>query len=63
MPRILEMKEIDGAVWARLQIDTTKDEGSVYIWTIDEAKRDRASAIRSFCFDLANQYIEREHLP
>ena len=57
MPRILEFKEINGAMWAR--IDLRGEEPSpVYLWTQSEAKAAKASAIRSFCFDFANQYIE-----
>jgi len=56
MPRILEIKKIDGHIWARL--DVLDEPSPVYVWTEGEAKREWASAIRTFCFALANRYIE-----
>lgn len=60
MPRILELKEIDGALWARIGMveDCPQEDSYIHLWTAKEAKDHKASAIRSFCFTLANAYIE-----
>jgi len=63
MPRILELKEIDGHIWARIPLTDAETTQSVYVVTSEEMKQREASAIRSFCFDLANRYIEKESNP
>jgi len=63
MPRILKFKQDDDGVWAKIEFDRNTDAANpppVYIWTLAEAKADRAQAIRDFCFALANSYIEEE---
>lgn len=57
MPRILELKEIDGHLWAKLPTPVEMPS-SVHLWTEDETKQAKISAIHDFCFALANQYIE-----
>lgn len=39
MPIIAELKEIDGAMWARLDIDLNSDEQAVSLWTDSEARK------------------------
>lgn len=64
MPRILEMKLIENEVWVKVQLDRNTDVlGSFYVWTAEEAKQHAASAIRTFCFELANSYIEKRWEP
>ena len=59
MPRILELKEINNEVWARL--DTPCLSG-FYIWSPEEAKAAKRKAVMDFCFSLANKYIEETFL-
>ena len=59
MPRILKLKEIDGAMWARVDVPP---DAPIYVWSYEEAKQDRKTAIQDFVFDLVNRYIE-ERMP
>ena len=60
MPRILEIKEISGEVWAKLNL--TEQTTPVYIWSLEEAKEAKRRAVVDFCFSLANKYIEETWL-
>ncbi len=56
MPKIIELKEIDGAMWARVEVDLSVDPGSVSLVTGDEMdaiKRD----VRMMCADLADDTV------
>lgn len=49
MPRITYLKEIDGALWARLELDMSTDHGAVHIFTDKEIKKlkdDERMAVR-----------------
>ena len=64
MPRILKFSRgQDDGIWAKIEFDRNTDTANpppVYIWTLDEAKADRAQAIRDFAYALTNRYIEEE---
>lgn len=47
MPKIAEIKEIDGHLWVKLDRPKT-DEGAIHIWTEFEAKRAIDFAIGAF---------------
>lgn len=51
MPRILEMKEIDGELWCRIGTPGEFDSG-VALYTPDEYKKDRRSCY-NFGYDMA----------
>ena len=38
MPRITYLKEIDGALWARLELDMATEQGPVHILTDNEIR-------------------------
>ena len=58
MPRIAELKEIDGQLWARMEMD--RDEGAVTLWTNEEIKDFKHVCIRDFLIDLFNQWKDRQ---
>lgn len=58
MPRILEFRQIDGHIWAKLEIKG--DESPFYIHTIEEVNRVRRGAIRNFLYDLGDAFINKE---
>ncbi len=39
MPKITYLKEIDGALWARLELDMSTDEGVVHVFTETEIRK------------------------
>ena len=43
MPRILELKQIDGAMWAKLDIDTSGGAAPVGLYTYEEEMEIRRS--------------------
>ncbi len=38
MPRILELKEIDGAMWCRLEVDLLSEDQPITLWTQSEVR-------------------------
>ncbi len=38
MPRIAELKEIDGQMWARMDVDLKSADQPVYLWTESEKR-------------------------
>lgn len=44
MPRVTELKMIDGALWARVDVDL--DEGAVVLWTDEEARQAKRESYR-----------------
>lgn len=38
MPRILELKNIDGQMWARLDLDLNSEDQPVTLWTASEVR-------------------------
>jgi hypothetical protein len=57
MPNILELKEFGSDIWARLDIPLVGSP--VYLYTSEEIKQVKRSAIRAFVRDLADNYIKR----
>jgi len=53
MPRIAELKEIDGALWARLDLDL-KDGGSVSLFTEAEVQGVRADERKGCVWSIQN---------
>lgn len=47
MPKVAEIKEMDGELWVRIDRPTT-NEGAIHIWTEYEAKRYKEQAISAF---------------
>jgi hypothetical protein len=43
MPRVLEFKELDGAIWAKLDIDLEKDRSPIHLYTAAEMAELRRS--------------------
>ena len=46
MPRIMQIKEIDGELWARVDIDTDADVSPIHLWTDQEARDAKDAAVR-----------------
>ena len=42
MPKITYLKEIDGALWARLELDMSMSEGAVHVFTEAEIRKLKA---------------------
>lgn len=57
MPKIAELKEINGQIWARLEMNT--DEGEVTLWTKDEIKDYRLASVRDFLVDLYQDFKDK----
>jgi len=50
MPKITYLKEIDGALWARLELDMSTSDGAVHVFTdkeIRELKDRERQAVRA----------------
>lgn len=45
MPRIMELKEIDGAIWAKLDVDLSKDSSPAHLYTDEEYRASQNSLI------------------
>lgn len=62
MPRILEFKEIEGALWCKLGVvpnDFPPDgSGYIYLWTKEEAEAAKANAIHNFTWALSEAYLK-----
>lgn len=50
MPKITHLKEFEGGLWARLELDNATSEGSVHIFTDKEVKEMRRRE-RQDCWD------------
>lgn len=53
MPKMAELREIDGALWARVEVDLSVDPGSVSLLTgaeVEALKREQ----RALCAELAD---------
>lgn len=60
MPRIVELKEIDGDLWVRIE-RSDKDEGSIAIYTDDElAKMERD--VRLMCAEIADEADRQDEI-
>jgi len=63
MPRIADLREIDGKIWARLEeiesdnINTSG--GQITIWSAAEIKQYKESCVRDFLIDVFNQWKDR----
>ncbi len=55
MPKIAEIREIDGAVWVRLE-EFTGESGKVTLWSEDEIEEHANASVRNFLTDLLNQW-------
>lgn len=58
MPRVAEIKEINGQIWARLE--TESDEGVVTLWTPTEIEEHRITSVRDFLIDQFNAWKDRQ---
>jgi hypothetical protein len=58
MPRVAEIKEIDGKLWVRLELPVT--EGSITFWTDEEIKQHAIASVKDFLLDLFLQWKERQ---
>jgi hypothetical protein len=59
MPRIAEIREIDGCTWVRLVVDG-KPEGTIMIWDSAEIRECRIAAVRDFFIDQFNAWKDRQ---
>jgi len=57
MPKIAEIKEIDGQIWTRLEMHSS--EGAVTLWTQEEIAEYRRACVRDFLIDLFDQWKDR----
>jgi len=57
MPRIAEMREIDGQLWVR--VETTEEDGQVTLWTSAEIKEHANCAVRDFLLNLYDDWKDR----
>lgn len=57
MPRIAELKEIDGHIWAKLEMNL--EEGQVTLWTNEEIRDFKHACVRDFLIDLFQQWKDR----
>ncbi len=55
MPKIAELREIDGHLWARLE-EMTADQGQVTLWTPDEIRQHSESAVQDFLISLFHDW-------
>ena len=58
MPKITHLKEFEGGLWARLELDNATSEGAVHIFT-DKEIRDLKAAERKAVWDELNAVVER----
>ena len=59
MPRITHLKTIDGALWAKLELDMATEEGPVHIFTdqeIRDLKNKERQAIWAEIKEACNRY-------
>lgn len=57
MPMIAELREIDGALWAKLEMDAV--EGQVTLWTVQEIKDHGHACVRDFLIDLFQRWKDQ----
>lgn len=61
MPRITYLKEIDGALWARLELDMATSDGSAHILTtkeLNEIKSAERKAVWREIEDACNKWSD-----
>lgn len=49
MPRIAELREIDGQIWVRVDIDLKSEDQPVYLWTESEQSENRNRLLEDAC--------------
>ena len=52
MPKILELRKIDGALWARLDLDLSSQDQPVHLFTQSEIDALEAEAIQDYRLSL-----------
>lgn len=57
MPEIVELKEIEGKVWARVLMNPNQNQ--VTLWTPDEVAKFKRDCVRDFLIDLFDQWKDR----
>lgn len=60
MPKIAELKQIDGAVWARLELTrNTEIVQQMVIWSEDDIKYHDEQLLKGFVMDLVENFLDR----
>jgi hypothetical protein len=55
MPKIAELREIDGSLWVKLEMNA--DEGQVTLWTAEEIEEHSQTSVKDFLNNLFQQWI------